>query len=168
MEGYRSVPYAEWLELVDHAKTKGARCKEFQQLQKCYPDSAGFAYERMIQNELAKLETLLLRSAVKKFQRAINLCLEENDLETLECAMWDFRKSIRGCFFFVGIPGYPESVRKDLAMQMEENLLMFQREFEKFIKRLSQNDNSLFTQDLIYRYRKWNLSKIIREYRSYV
>ena len=168
MDGYRRVPYAEWLELINHVKAKGVRCGEFQQLRKCYPDSAGFAYERMIQNELAKLEIFLLNHAVKKYQRAINLCLEENDLESLECAMRDFRKNIRDCFFFVGIPEYPEAVRKDLAMQIEENFLMFQREFEKFIKRLAQNNNNLFTQDLVYRYRKWNLSKIIREYRSYV
>lgn len=154
--------------MVNNVKAKGARCEEFQQLQGCYPDSAGTAYEYMIQNELAKLETLLLKSAVKKYQRAINWCLEENDLEIAEYAMRDFRKDIRGCFFFARIPEYPETVRKDLTLQMEENLLLFQRDFEQFIKRLSQRDNSVFTQDLLYRYKKWNLSKIIREYRSYV
>lgn len=162
------MPYVEWLALVNQVKVKGLRCEEFQRLQSCYPESAGSTYERMIRNELAKLETLLLKSAVKKYQRAINLCLEENDLESAERGMRDFKKNIRGCFFFTRIPEYPEKVRKDLALQIEESLLLFQQEFEQFIRRLSQNDDSLFTQDFLYRYRKWNLLKIIREYRSYV
>lgn len=162
------MPYAEWLVLVNEVKAKGTHCEEFRQLQICYPDGAGAAGIRIIHNELAKLETFLLQSLIKKYQRAINLCLEEQDLETVEFAMRDLTKGIKGCFFFAGIPEYPKTVRKDLALQIEENLLVFQEEFGRFIKRLEQNDNSLFTQDLVYRYRKWNLAKIIREYRENV
>ncbi len=163
MAEVKAVPYAAWLSLVEAVKKKGQACDEFLELQGCYPQSTGSLYEQMIHNELAQLENLLLKNAIKKYQKSINMSLEEADLEIAEFAIRNLKKSIRGCLFFTRINEYPEGVRKDLAIQTQERLLIFQAEFGEFLKRLAQDSNSYFAQDLIYLWKKWIPAKIILE-----
>ena len=157
------ISYAEWLELVNCTKDKGQGCNEFEILQMCYPKSAGSSYEQMIHNELAKLETALLKIAIRKYQKSINMCLEESDLEIAKFALRNLKKNIHGCLFFTRIEEYPDSIKEDLKMQILKNVQFFQCEFQRFLNQLALEDNSYFVQDLIYMYKKWNLAKIVLE-----
>lgn len=157
------ISYGEWLSLVNGTRNKGQVCNEFELLQKCYPKRAGSSCEQMIHNELAKLQTVLLKKAINKYQKAIILCLEESDLEIVEIAFRNLKKSIYCCLFFTRIEEYPDSIKENLKKQIQKNILAFQVEFELFLNQLALEDNSHFVQDLVYICKKRNLAKIVLE-----
>ena len=55
-----SIPFEQWCELADTVVREGTGCREFDELQVCYPNCQGNAYEQMIGDKLAKIETRML------------------------------------------------------------------------------------------------------------
>ena len=62
----------------------------------------------------------------------------------------DFISSI----YFLQIPEYPESVRKDLREAINNNISLYIDAISKYIRKLEYYDNGLFVQDVVYICRK--------------
>lgn len=163
MEGTGYITYAEWLTLLETVQKKGMACREFEQLKTVYPLKAGNSYEPLIHNGLAKLETCLLTKIFARFEKAMNLCLEETDLEIAETAIQNLRKNLKACLFFNGVPEYPESVKNSMNQEIHENITQFWQEYTKYLKKLSYADQGTFVTDLIYLCRKIKIDKVVWE-----
>lgn len=154
MNNITSVPYEKWLELISIVVKEGISSKAFGELQVVYPVSAGDSYDAMIYNQLAKLEEALLKDAFHRFEKDLNLCMAEMDLEILEKAVIKYKRHIISSIFFLQIPEYPESVRKDLREAINNNISLYIDAISKYIRKLEYYDNGLFVQDVVYICRK--------------
>lgn len=163
-----AVSYSQWLEYINGAGAKGLKSEAFSSLKGCYPVIGSEAHYGMMQRELAKLETILLKKTVAGFQTAVNRCLEEADPEILEWGIREFKRSVSCCYFFNGIEEYPQTVRKDIGSQMGESLASFVDEYSIFLKKIRENDNSSFIEDFEYICKKAKLKKYIEEFTLYV
>lgn len=167
MEEITAVSYSRWLELIKGIKENGICSDEMRRIKLCYPNVVSEDYYAIIQKELAKLVTELLQKAINKFQSSVNRCLEDSDLEILEYGIKEFKRNIRTCLFFYKIEGYPFTVRKNLCDQAIENLSAFINEYTYFVKKLRENDSSLFVEDFEYICKKAKLQKYIEEFNVY-
>lgn len=163
MQEVREVSYTEWLTLVKGVKEKGQNSNEFFELQNCYPHRSGDSYKQMLQCELAKLETVLIEKAIRNFERSIARSMNENDLEIAQNAICSLKKNVRGSMFFLSNGNYSEDIRINLLSELKKNLLLFQAEITRFLRKLELDNSSHFVQDLVYLCRKCNLLKIILE-----
>lgn len=137
--------------------------ESFAALKSAYPQAAGEAYVPMVQKELARLETCLLKRAFDRFQKEINRCLEEADIEAAESAMRNLKKNLRACLFYNGIPEYPQAVRESMNAEIRENASAFWQDYLRFLRKLSYTDGSAFVEELFYRCRKCNVDQVILE-----
>ncbi len=163
----RGVSYSQWLEYVNGAGAKGFKSQEFSSLQECYPSIGEKAQYGILEKELAKLETVLLKKSISGFQMSVNHCLEESDLEILAWGIKEFKRNVSSCYFFHAIEGYPLIVRKHLCSQIGENLAAFVDEYRIFLKKLSENDSCPFIEDFAYICKKAKLRKFIEEFNVY-
>ncbi|EHI61148.1 hypothetical protein [Hungatella hathewayi] len=163
MKQVENITYEEWVALVRRAGLDGLTGEVFEALQVYYPLSSGSAYEKMIYNEMAKLEMQLLKKSIHRFQNAINLCMEENDLEIAKAAINSFRKNIAQCMFFVEVEAFPKELREKLSSDIYANILQFQKEVDCFSKKAMSENSGNFVQDLCYLLKKHNLAKIVME-----
>ena len=154
MEGTQYIAYAEWVALAGAVREKGMKSREFERMQYVYPQAAGTAYVPMVYNELARLEEHLLRHSFRRFQREINRCLEEVDLEIAEAAISNLKRCVRACLFFDRIPEYPEAVRSGMEQEIRRHMEAFRLECLQYMRRLERADSSDFVQDLAYMCRK--------------
>lgn len=154
MEGTQYIAYAEWVALAGAVREKGMKSREFERIQCVYPQAAGAAYVPMVYNELARLEEHLLRHSFRRFQREINRCLEEADLEIAEAAISNLKKCVHACLFFDRIPEYPESVKSGMGQEVRRHTEAFRQECLQYMRRLERADSSIFIQDLVYMCRK--------------
>ena len=153
------IAYAEWVALAGKVREKGMKSREFDRMQSVYPQAAGTAYIPLVYNELARMEEHLLGHSFRRFQREINRCLEEADLEIAEAALNNLKKCVRACLFFERIPEYPESVKSGMEREIRRYTEAFRQECLQYMRRLEQADGSDFVQDLVYmcqkRMAKW-------------
>lgn len=154
METTQYIPYAEWVALASAVREKGLRSQEFERMRRVYPQSAGPAYDPMVYRELARLEEHLLGHIFRRFQREINRCLEEADIEIAETAIGNLKRGISSCLFFCQIPEYPEEVRKGMEQEIRRYAQDFRRECLEYMRRLERSDSSDFIQELAYLCRK--------------
>lgn len=154
MEGTQYIAYAEWVALAGAVREKGMKSREFERMQCVYPEAVGPAYVPMVYRELARLEEHLLRHGFHKFQREINRCLEEADLEIAEAAICNLKRCVRACLFFDRIPEYPESIKNSMEQEIRRHAEAFRQECLQYMRRLERADSSDFVQDLAYMCRK--------------
>lgn len=154
MEGTQYIPYAEWVALAGAVREKGMRSREFERMQCVYPQAVGPAYIPMVYNELARMEEYLLGRSFQRFQREINRCLDEADLEIAESAIGNLKRGIRACLFFNRIPEYPETVKSGMEQEIRQHTEAFRQECLTYMRRLERCDSSDFVQDLVYMCRK--------------
>lgn len=167
MKEVEIISYAQWLEVIDKVQEKGMCSDEMQQLHIVYPAVSTKNHYQCIQNEISKLETELLRKTIYQFEASVNHCLEDFDLELLNNGIRVFKKNIQHCFFFNDIEEYPYAVRKNLCNQLISHLISFTEEYAKFVKRLREDNNSLFIEDFDYICKKAKLKKYIEEFNIY-
>ncbi|MCI8427803.1 MAG: hypothetical protein HFJ03_09765 [Lachnospira sp.] len=161
------ISYSQWLELIDRVKEKGVCSDEMYQLHMVCPQVNTEKCYYLIQNEISKLETQLLRKVMYQFESSVNRCLEDFDLELLNHGIRVFKKSVQHCFFFNDIEQYPYAIRKNLCNQLIKNLMVFTQEYAEFVKKLREDNNSLFIEDFDYIYKKAKLKKYIEEFNVY-
>lgn len=154
MKNTTSVSYEKWLDLISKAEKEGISSKAFSDLQEVYPLSAGNAYDAMVYNKLAKLEEALLKEAFCQFEKELNLCITEMDLEILEKAVVTYKKRMKSSIFFLQIPEYPESVRDDLKNAINEKVCIYIDAISKYMRQLEFCNNDIFVQDVVYICRK--------------
>lgn len=157
------ISYTEWISLVNSVKEQGLHGETFSTLQNCYPKNIGTVYEKNIQSELAKFETIIMKKTIDKFQTAINLTLEEQDLEILQTAVVHLKKDIRKCLFFLKIEEFPQEFKESMYMQIYKIVSSFQSEIEHYITQIMMNNASGFIEDLAYIFSKQNLKKYVME-----
>lgn len=150
MKNTTSIPYEKWLDLISKAEKEGMSSKAFSDLQEVYPLSAGNAYDAMVYNKLAKLEEALLKEAFCQFEKKLNLCITEMDLEILEKAVITYKRRMKSSMFFLQIPEYPESVRDNLKNAINENVRVYIDAISKYMRKLELYDNDIFVQDVVY------------------
>ena len=150
MDSITYIPYADWISLINAVKSKGLACDELNVLRKVYPQISGMAYDSMICNQLAKLEEYMLKETIRIFQKQMNNCLEENDLEILNPAFTRLRKHIVNCLFFLQIPDYPESVKTEMGNEIKKNVDSFMNVFLKYLKKIEHAENNDFIQEYVY------------------
>ncbi|MCR4791791.1 MAG: hypothetical protein K5871_03510 [Lachnospiraceae bacterium] len=161
------IPYSEWVECIKASVLKGRKSPEFSRLLISDPVVAGDGLGIIIRNEIAKLETVLLRSAADDFQSSVNKCFEDHDLFLFEKGLRDFKKVVRDCLFFDGISALPAETKNDLRKEISNNLSAFVEEFSKYMRRLSEYEGDAFVGEFFYMYKKSNLKKFIEEQVSY-
>lgn len=154
MEGTQYISYAQWEALVDAVREKGIRSREFEQIQAVYPQMGGDACVPLVRGQLQKLEEHLLRQGFRLFQRDINRCLEEADLESAQAAINNLKRHVQACLFFRGIPEYPESVKDGMEREIRRCTEEFCQEFLQYMGRLERENDSGFVQELVYICRK--------------
>lgn len=154
MDKLTSVSYEKWLELISIVAKEGMASKAFGELQVVYPLSAGDSYDAMIYNQLAKLEEALLKDAFQQFEKNFNLCMEEMDIEILEKAVTKYKRQLQSSMFFLQIPEYPESVRKNLRETIKNIISIYIEAISKYIRKIEYYDNGAFVQDVVYICRK--------------
>lgn len=157
------ISYADWAALVAKTRADGVGSEAFAALKNAYPQTAGEAYVPMVQKELARLETCLLKRAFDRFQKEINLCLEEADIEGAEAAIRNLKKNLRACLFYNGILEYPQTIRESMNAEIRKNVRAFWQEYLRFLRKLSYTDGSAFVEELLYRCRKCNVDQVILE-----
>ena len=108
----------------------------------------------MVYNKLAKLEEVLLKEAFCQFEKELNLCITEMDLEILEKAVITYKRRMKSSMFFLQIPEYPESVRENLKNAINENVCIYLDAISKYMRKLEFCDNDIFVQDVVYICRK--------------
>lgn len=162
------ITCSQWLELVRTVKEKGIKCDGMESLCLSCPQINMVEYQELLYNELAKLETVILRETIERFEISVNRCLTENDLEYLNHGIRDLKKDLSVCFFFHKIEQYPIIIRKGLTVQMTENLSGFLKEFDRYVKRIEESGSDIFFSDFGYICRKANLKKYIEELNIYV
>lgn len=136
--------------MINAVKSKGLACDELSVLKKVYPQVSGTAYDSMICNQLAKLEEYMLKETIRIFQKQMNHCLEENDLEIVKTAFAKLRKHIMNCLFFLQIPDYPESVKIQMGNEIKRNMDSFMNIFSKHLKKIEYAENNDFIQEYVY------------------
>lgn len=167
MKEMEMISYSQWLELMNKVQEKGMCSDEMQRLHVVCPEVNTKNHYQFIQNELSKLETELLRKTIYQFEASVNRCLEDLDLEFLNKGIRIFKKNIYHCFFFNNIEQYPYTVRKNLCNQLINPLISFTKEYAQFVKKLREDNNSLFIDDFDYICKKAKLKKYIEEFNVY-
>lgn len=168
VEEARMISCAQWLELVHAAGKKGARSDEMCMLATVYPSLSAEGYYSTVQKELAGLESALLKKAMNRFQKAVNLSLEDADAEILKSGIKEFKQTVYRCFFFNGMEEYPYAIRKDLCIQVVRKLTDFTDEYENFVKRFGESSYGPFIEEFDYICRKANLKKYVEGFNVYV
>ena len=161
----REVTYSQWLEFVNEARKGGFKCSALNELKSCYPGNIMTGYDRIMLNELAKLETGLIKKTIDRFQKAVNEGIEEYDLEAIQFGIKEFKKNVANCFFFANIDEYPRLIKEELGTQLVEKFGAFIVEYANFVKRSSENGGSLFFEEFRYICKKAKLKDFIEGYR---
>lgn len=157
------ISYSEWISLIASVRKKGLACEEINVLSRVYPHSVGEAYDSLIYNQLAKLEEYMIKEALNVFQKRMSMSLEEMDIEIAEMAFVRLKKHFMKCMFFLQIPDYPESVKRNMSDEIKKNMDSFLESFSKYIKAIEYEGNSSFIQEYVYISKK-NLRKIKNMY----
>ena len=100
---------------------------------------------------------------MKKYQKSINECLMEGDVEVAVFAVKQFRRCMKKCMFFLRINGFSEGLKCQISDSIINNVSAFQLYFRKYIRKLEQNESNYFIQELSYLSRKFDLEKIVME-----
>ena len=148
------ISYSEWTDLISAVIRKGLSCNELEIIKTVYPNAVGDAYDPMIYNQVARLEEYLIKASVDIFQKQMNMCFEENDIEMAEIAFSKLKRHLLNSMFFMQIPYYTESVKVGITGEIKKNLYLFFDAFSSYLKKLELADNSAFVQDYIYICRK--------------
>lgn len=163
MENTKEISYTDWLKYVEVSKEKGRHCKEFKILQCSALVYLGTDYDNFIRNELAKLETQLMKTAIENFQKSVNKSMEEIDIYIFEQGIREFKKSISDCMFFDSIAGYSMKIRNDIKKNIRFHFMRFIDEFAKYIKKFMEYESDSYVNEMIYVYKKANIKKFIQE-----
>lgn len=164
----KCIAYSQWLDYIRVIKDDGIACKELDKIACSYPQVDLCNYQDIVYNELAKMEVILLRNVIENFQKSVNICLSENDLEYLSQGVKRFKRDVQKCFFFNAIDEFPGNMREKLATQMVESLHGFSKVFSAFVKNIEENESDLFISDFVYICKKARLKKFIEEQNIYV
>lgn len=159
----KKVSYSDWLRYVNISRQKGRHCDEFKQLQCSSPVLSGKDYDNYVRNELAKLESEMIKKLIEDFQASVNESFEEMDIYIFEHGMRELKKGISDCVFFDVLSGYSAEIKQDLKNNIRINFLLFIDEFTKYMKRLMEFENDPYICDFIYVYKKSGLKKFVQE-----
>ncbi|MBR4343514.1 MAG: hypothetical protein IKP88_12575 [Lachnospiraceae bacterium] len=163
----KQISYANWINLVKSVRKKGVASDEFRELTTSSPLLQGNDYDNFIYNELAILETELIRHITDDFQKSVNNCMEDRDLFIYEKGLKEFKNRIEAGLFFNTIEAFSEEKKRMLKKEIELKLLLFLESFQKYIKSLSEFEADHFIGEIIYLYKKANLKKFVLEKTSY-
>lgn len=159
----KKISYTAWLIYIKASYEKGRHCDEFKMLRCSSPDISGTDYEKYVWNELAKLESQFIKTAVEDFQNSVNKSLEEMDVYIFERGIKEFKRSINDCVFFDSIKGYSAEMKSKLKENIQSSFMLFIDEFAKYIKKLREYERDSYANEVIYIYKKANLVKFIQE-----
>ncbi len=163
MGNIQEMSYTDWLKYVKLSRENGRHCNEFKILQCASPMLSGTDYDNYVRNELAKLESKLIKTAVDDFQRSVNKSFEERDVYIFEKGIKELKSSIIDCIFFDNIAGYSAEIKNDLKENIQLNFILFIDEFSKYIKKLMEDESDSYVNEIIYIYKKANVKKFIQE-----
>lgn len=164
----KEITYSQWLGIVKKARNGGLESEDLEELKSCYPRNLMPEYEKIMLNELAILETILIKKTIEKFQKNVNISVEECDLEAIRFGIREFKSNVSKCFFFESIGGYPVLIKKELGMQLVEKYEAFIDEYMNFVKKTSECDGDLFFDEFGYICKKAKLKNFIQGYRDNV
>lgn len=159
----KEISYSQWLTLIKEVKEQGIYSEVFQDFRVSVPKIDMKEYQGFIHNELAKLEEIILSQTISKFQKNVNICMEENDLEVFHKGLVRLKKDILNCFFFCEISIFPIEIRAKVGKQMVDILMKFIKDFQKYIKRMEENESDIFCSEICYMYKKAKLEKYVEE-----
>ena len=157
------VAYSDWINFINAVKEKGVHSLEFEKIKNSEPIVGGAGGEKLLQQEITKLEIEIIYDAIGGFEKAINLSIEEADLYILEKGLRDLKQAIADSMFFDAFESLTKESKDNLKRQIAANLYMFIDEFSKFMKKLSEEGNSLYVDEFLYIYKKANIRKFIQE-----
>lgn len=163
MSRTRTIAYTEWLKYVRASYEKGRHCSEFKELQCVSPLLSGAEYENYVQNELARLETRLIKAALEDFQALVNRSLEEADIYILERGIRQLKESVDACVFFDGMEGCSAEMKNSLKESIRRNFILFTEEFARYIKGLTESERGPYVDEVIYTYKKAKIKNFILE-----
>lgn len=162
IETKKEISYCEWIDCVRLSCKKGYHSKAFEILLCSEPRIESISFDANIYNELAKLETLLIKSSVESFQNAVNASLDELDLHIIEKELKGLKRALKDYLFFdrISISG---DIKKRLKIQMAANLSAFFNDFYRYIHHLDMYSGNSFLDEFLYVYNKEKIKKYIQE-----
>ena len=167
MSEVRHIPYSEWSEKVRLSCLKGRHCQEFLELKQSAPSYKGTDYEQFVFNELAKLETELIKDTIKNYQKAMNKCFDELDLHFFARGLKELKLAIDDCLFFDEIELLSIESEKKLKSEIYSNYTGYFDKFSRYVDKMEKYETDQFVREFVYMYRKAHIDKYIQERTSY-